>query len=300
MEGFWSGVGFVAHHLDYHFRVWIMPFALIVGIFGQLLTFKYCVTNKAWKSTGQIYYSLMAITDLLYLLSFGIFSYMETGLNKFSQDKLNFVLAKHFGPTCKLLPYAIHVLISVSFWNLSAYSMERLLAIWFPFIRTQYLTMKNAGIVCAIFCTVAVLGYLPLFFTNTFVLVGVDVNIGSDPYCEFQIFNENILVQIWYWFTTLGLTVLFGPVLVLITNILLLIKLHAYFETKKALFRPSLHRNGMKELPKTEVESAKTVVILSIATGIILFPMISWIAWAIVERMSRIDLSGPNSTLSTK
>ena len=160
--------------------------------------------------------------------------------------------------------------------------------------------MKNARNVCAIFCTVAVLGYLPILFTNAFALVGVDVNIGSDPYCEFQIFNENILVQIWYWFMTFGLSSLFGPVCVLISNILLLVKLHAYFEAKKALFRPGLQRSVMKELPNAEVESAKTVVILSIATFIIVFPMTSWIAWAIVKCMPRIERSDPNCFLSTK
>ena len=144
MESFWNETAYFASHLNYHFRVWILPVALIVGTFGQLLTLKSCVTNKAWKSTGKIYYSLMAITDFLYLLSFGIISYMETGLNSLSQGIINFALAKHFGPTCKLFPYAFHVLISVSFWNLSAYSLERLLAIWFPFIRIQYLNEKRS------------------------------------------------------------------------------------------------------------------------------------------------------------
>ena len=296
MVTFWHEIAYFAKHLDYHFRVWIMPIALIVGIFGQLLTLKACLTNKAWKSTGKIYYSLMAITDLLYLLSFGIISYLETGLQYISNDKIQFLSANIFSPTCILLPYAFHVLISVSFWNLSAYSLERLLAIWLPFIRMQYLTMKNARIVCAILCTVAVLGYLPMLFTKIFVVKGGDGAV----YCKFEIFKENIAVQIWYWFMTLGITVLFGPVLLLITNILLLIKLHAYCEAKKVLFRPNFQPSGMKVLPNAEVANAKTVVILSIATGIILLPMASWIAWVISDCMSRIELYELNSTLSAK
>ena len=271
MADFWNGAGFFAHHLNYHFRVWIMPVALIVGIFGQVIVIKCCLTNPAWKSTGKVYYFLMSITDLLILLSLGLLSYIETSLRGIID-----ISPMYTDLSCKLLIYSFHVLVTVSFWNLSAYAVERLLAIWFPFIRIQYISMKNARIICVIICAVALLGYTPIFWTNTFVYVG---------YCDFHLYHENVVLQIWYWTMSVGITVLFGPIIVLIANIILLIKLHAYFEAKKALFIKSLYGKSKKEMPNTEVESAKTVVILSISTGIILLPMASWIVAAIADCM---------------
>ena len=264
------------------YRMLVLPIVILAGICGQLISIKIFLGQKQWHSTCKAYYLTMAAADLVYLLVLGIpslTSFSVGTLGLWTKDtKYTFEPTNYSHMTCKVFAYFTHGSSFISYWSLIAYAIERLIAIWKPFFRVQYITLKNATRICIAILIFTAITFSPILFANPYKLLYED-QIIYYRYCGLNVQNESIFVQVWYLVTVAILSVFAGSAGLLIVNALLLLKLRSCCTRKRSL----LALNRMRQTP--EMKSAKDILILSIITFAFAAPLLVWAGYAAASSM---------------
>ena len=270
----------ILENVDQFYRMSILPLVILVGCCGQLISIKIFLTVKGWNSTCKVYYFTMAIANLVYLLALGIPTvtdrvvYFWTGKNflRFQPHNISHL-------TCKLLAYSIHVSEFISYWSLLVYAIERLIAIWNPFIRIQYIHIKNAKKVCFAVTLFGLLLFSPVLFSNPYKLLKEERgSLYRD--CNLNVQNESILVKVWYVVAVIILWLCVGLLGLLIVNAALLYKLRSCMKERKDM---NARSKNLRENP--EIKAAKDILVISLITLAIMLPLLSWAGFAITRSM---------------
>ena len=270
----------ILKNIDQFYRMSIFPLMILVGCCGQLISIKIFLTVKDWNSTCKAYYLTMAIADLVYLLALGIPTvtdrvvYFWTGENSLRFQPHNI---SHL--TCKLLAYSIHVSGFLSYWSLLVYAIERLIAIWNPFMRVQYIHIKNAKKVCFVVSLFALLLFSPILFANPYKLLKEESSIYYRD-CNLNVQNESILVKVWYVVAVVILSISGGSLGLLLVNAALLYKLRICMKSR------NLMNEGLKNFSGTpEIKAAKDIIVRSSVTLAFMLPLLCWAGFAITRSM---------------
>ena len=252
-----------------------MPLLIIIGIFGQIISIKVFLRAAHWKATCKIYYSTMAIVDLVYLISFGIPEWTGEGLDFVTAGALKFKPENYHVITCRCFRFAWHASSFASYWTLVFFSIERIIAISNPFLALNLITIRNAKKVCTAIILFAVLCFSPVIYADVYTLLWAEMDIAiEERYCFPT--NEG-LGQIYLFATTLGLTIIVPPIILVITSIVLIQKLSTISKERTRL---SVNRQipGKTQSAKSqEVKNAEDLLIISIITLVVALPTIFWI-----------------------
>ena len=280
----------ILSQFDIFYWMAVLPIMILLGIFGQLITIKILLTIKEWNATCKAYYLTLAIADLVYLLVFGIPSITDRAVDIWTEKReLRFQPHNISHLTCKLMAYSIHVSAFISYWSLIAYALERLIAIWNPFLRAQYIHLQNAKKVCISITIFAFVAFSPILFANPYKLRNEDAII-YDRWCYLNINNEPLFVQVWYTVSVVILTGVATGGLVTV-NATLLFKLRSCSKTS------NLMKKAKKSNQNPEIKSAKDILILASITLAFALPLISWIGYFATQCMLRLNIISCNSDL---
>ena len=221
----------------------------------------------------------MAIADLSILFSVGVPSITSLTVQSWTGTvEYNFEPDNYSDLTCKLIHFVAHKSLFISFSTLTAYSLERLLSIWNPFFRIQYINLKNAKLICTSISFLGLCLFSPILFANPYKLRN-PIAVVYYRYCGLTVQDEPLLVKIWYFIALAIMVPIFGPVGLIATNVALLYKLRIL--TKKRIgFSEKREQNENRE-----IQAAKDILIISIITLILCLPMLSWVGWLVFEGM---------------
>lgn len=154
--------------LDYHLE--LLPtfyaFIFIFGFIGNSLVISVLCLQGDMKTVASIYILNLAIADLLFLLTLPFWAtYYAFGLNWM------------FGAVmCKISSSLLTLNIFASIFFISCMSVDRYLAIVYPF-RSQRRTLTQAMYVAFIIWVLAIMSTLPTFyFRNTYYIKDLDVH----------------------------------------------------------------------------------------------------------------------------
>ena len=265
---------------NHYGRMLLLPVLIVIGIYGALLTIKICIGLRKWESTCKMYFLTMSMGDLLFLLSFAVPSFTSMGIQYWTEGAFEFSPQLISSFYCKVIAYVVHVSAPIPYWVLVAYSIERLVSICFPFQRDRWITMKTAKCACISIISLAVIGYSPILFTDVYYLEREKHPIRNRE-CAFQPQNESVPIKIWFVVTTVFLSIICGPILLMLVNLLLFLKLRSFIkDSNHFTFKPE---NVDAVIPSSEIKNAKSVLILSIITVAMVLPMLSWGVYSIIE-----------------
>ena len=268
-------------YINRAYRIAIYPILLVVGIFGQLITIKIFISLKNWKSTCRIYFSTMAVSDLVYILGFAITEWTGEGLDYITNGALRFKPENFSSLSCKLMRYIWHSSVFVSYWTLVAYSVERVLAIWYPLLTIKWISTRTAKIICAIICIIGALLYSP-FISAFYKLFGEDRDFIDKRWCYLAVHDLPLALLIFVAALGLLASIILPPTSLLITNLLLIRKLISHSKEQVKLKIQKVR--GKRQI--SQIKSAKDLVVLSFITTVIAFPTFSWLPAVIFDSMS--------------
>ena len=189
-----------------------------------------------------------------------------------SSDKFSFSPENLNEYTCRIFRYLYHVSWFISVWILAVYSTERLLAIYFPFMRMNVISLKMAKWLSFIVVIVGALIYSYILFTDVFQIIMV-----PNSFCYFG--GEERFLNLFHLFFTLIVIALGPPFILLINNLLLLAKLKNIAESKASITRARGNISSM------EIQSAKDLVVLSFINIGLSSPLLFWPTVLILECM---------------
>ena len=134
---------------------YIIPIIVLVGAFGNTLSVVVFLGTHMRHMSLSIYLSALAISDTGYL-----FTVLVTWL-----DVLD-VTIFHTNGMCQLTVYMAYVCSFLSAWFVLSFTVERYIAVYFPFQRPHMCTAYRAKIVTSSLSATALLGYSCTLFAN--------------------------------------------------------------------------------------------------------------------------------------
>ena len=271
--------------LNKFYRGITLPFILIVGIIRQILSIKIFQSLKDWKATCKIYYLSIAGSDLVYLIGFGLPEWTFEGLDIVTFGFLKFKPENLSSLSCRLFRFAWHSSWFISYWTLVAYSVERIIAISFPFIRVRFISTRNAKVICAMIIVIASIGFLPVIVTNVVHLKYEDS--FKDRYSYLTDPFEHPILGIWLLIMPLSCNIILPPILLVIINLILMIQLKSQTKKRGNLMRKPFGRMKLDQSGQNaEIKAAKDLTVISLVTLAIAFPTLFWVPTLIVESSS--------------
>ena len=194
----------VISNINIAYRIVVMPILLILGLFGQSSSIIIFLKLNKWKSTCKVYYLTSAIMDLAFLFAFGIPEWTGEGLDYVTFGSLNFTPENYSILSCRVFRFTWSVTSFVSYWVLLVFSVERALAIAYPFLRMKFINIRIAIINCSIVTIFGIIIFSPTIFTDVYKLWGVEENVPIESrYCYTNIPEISPLLLIWLFLTTL-------------------------------------------------------------------------------------------------
>ena len=272
------------------YRMFLLPILLILGIIGQLVSIKIFISLKEWKSTCKIYYSSMALADLVYLIGFGIPEWTGEGLDMITGGALKFNPENLYEESCRTFRYLWHSSWFISNWLLVVYSVERVIVISYPLFRIRFINIKSAKITCSIVAITGIVAFLPVLLTEIYLFY---LNEISEGYCVFNTAAfQDVLLDIWIALFPSFLTMFIPPGLLVVINLILLIKLKSQSDQRRKLaHKPSCCKNVRQSAQNFEIKAAKDLAVISFVTLTIASQTLLWIPTLIMECMHAPALS---------
>ena len=243
----------------------ILPILIFSGAFGNVVTMKIFFQMKMKTSTFPIYFLTLAINDLFHLISFAIPNWINYGVNRFGKilpEPQNLSIY-----SCVGLNYVWNFSWFISSWILMAYSIERVLAISFPFMRTQYITVATAKKVCCVISLVGILIFSLVLYGSIYEM---KTKNSQEKVCGYSEYKTNAIMLLIYILMIMFLLVFIPPVSIAIINIILLIKVIKVLRKRSQV----MHRDSVSI---NEIKKAKDLLWLSLFMVFFTFPVLSWI-----------------------
>ncbi|XP_067648925.1 probable G-protein coupled receptor B0563.6 [Haliotis asinina] len=234
----WESFENVAFNLETVY-LWII---LVIGLPGNFATIVTVVKMCPARSL-TVYITILAIVDNLAIV-----------------DKLlMFVLLDHgvhvgqFG--CKTLGYFGNLLSTFANWLLVAISVERFVAVWFPFKLGQSWTYKKSIVAVLVLALPLIALFLHLFWIMRFV----DDKEQGMVYCAIHEEYKYFMMHVWYWINVLMYAAIPCTLLILF-NILIIVGI---VKSRKAQNRLSGNKDD-----KSSIDRLRQVTIMLVAAAI--------------------------------
>ena len=270
----WKGALDAINLIDNAYRRTILPFSIVVGLPGQIITIVIFLIHSEWEATCKVYYLTMAFADFAYLLFYALPEFAGDGLTYWLGHHIYWLNVVHFSNlTCKLLRFIWHTSWFVSYWTLVIYSYERLIVISYPLIRTRYITIKLAKQICFVLVGFTLIVFSVIFYGDVYIVLDESKSLEFH-YCFLNVSGISSLIFVWFALLFLG-TILFPPIFLIISNISLFKKLNVIMQERKNLHKRL--RKGTQPVANVEIKSAKELIILSTITLILSFPTTAWL-----------------------
>ncbi|CAH1796535.1 unnamed protein product [Owenia fusiformis] len=279
-------------------EVYVFSIICFMGIVGNILSFlTLSSTDKV--NTSVFILKTLAITDGIHLLlriltqPYNAAYYYTDWIEK-SDNKLKETLADTY---MKVVGYAIPLVEMAqmaSAWLVVFLTLDRFIAICFPFKALSFCSMKKARLGISIVITGAVLYNIPLYF-------GYDYQVQRNECTKLYFINiilntlgKNIVYRGLY---TLGLNLVFRNVLpvglVLGMNIRLVHELRLSRQR-----RPQMMSITDKDIDKKEKNITVTLISISFVFLICVIPMVALSIWQIINFSIIKNKLGNNATLT--
>ncbi len=130
--------------LDYY----LVPFIIAVGLIGNTISCIVFLTTKLRKLSSSVYLAALSISDMGFLLCVLASWTTNLGINLY-----------HTNGWCQLFVFCQYVFSFLSVWYIVGFTVERFIAIRFPFKRGAMCTVRRAKIVVIFLATLAALLY---------------------------------------------------------------------------------------------------------------------------------------------
>ena len=245
------------------FRIYIIPFFLLSGIFGNIISIKIFLNSEP-TSSSRIYYLSLSIVDLLNLISYSLPLWIGQGLQQFSGRKVYFYLDEMSAVFCYLVRYGWLTTWFISYWLVTAFSFERFLAIKFPFFRNQYLTVANSKKVCATITILGLVLFTPIFTGQIFI-----------EKCGLFVFQELDWRVFWFGIICIGCMVILPPIFLTVSNTFLIAVLVELGKSRQSI----INNSSINERSIKEINNAKLLLWLSLITVVFSYPTMSWVLY---------------------
>ncbi|XP_067650374.1 probable G-protein coupled receptor 139 [Haliotis asinina] len=244
----WETIDDIAFHIETYY-LWVI---LALGFPGNCSTVVTIIKMSPARSL-TVYIALLAIVDNLAILNkLLIFVLTDNG-----------VPIGQFG--CKFLAFCGNFLITFANWLLVAMSVERFVAVWYPFKIGQIWTFKKS-LVVVIGITIPLLGlFLHLFWTVHYV------NMETYILCVAHEDHLDFFVNAWFW---INITVyaLLPCLLLLVFNALIIAGIVKSSKVHIYLNRNGSVKNGAVVTTERQRQITKMLVSSAIALVILTFP----------------------------
>ena len=152
-------------------------------------------------------------------------------------------------------------------------------------MRGTLITIRTAKITCFSIVLIGILGYSPILFTGIFKLQDYEEKPINDRLCYLDMVTASPFLVIWYLVLTFLFTIIIPPIVLIFTNLVLLNSLFVISRNRQIYFH--IHSLGPRASANTliEVKNAKDLLILSIITLVISWPLLTWIYFVGSDRM---------------
>ena len=155
--------------------IYLWPFIIFVGIFGNALSFCVLMRQSMCKTSVYFYLAVLALADIGVLLLSAFKTWIRVVVG-FEFLHVSWI-------TCKLTMYVFVICLHMSAWFVIAVTADRFIVIWIP------LRSHGSQPSCGIFChlnehhrckLVSVLIFLILFIYNGHLLWTIDLSVNSN------------------------------------------------------------------------------------------------------------------------
>ncbi|CAF1362491.1 unnamed protein product [Rotaria sordida] len=265
------------------FRFYSSIILVIVGMIGSLLSIKVFSSTKIRRNSSNEYLITMSFIVALLLFNFFCDEVLRSLVHDFNVDlPLNLVDLSR--PLCKCSTYFRHTLRFAAHWIVVAFTLERLIVVYFPLQTSVLCNPRSARRICLF---ILVISFLIPFYS--FIMSDVSVDEKHHlPECDIM----NKFKKIYFYLTIIygNLTLTFPILIVCIVNILTVRQLlragrlrkqqQELNQTKKV---DNANKDYVNMIVKNQLENDKVtwmLVVISITFGILNFPY--FILWLIV------------------
>ncbi|CAF1314513.1 unnamed protein product [Adineta steineri] len=274
--------GLQLKHACLLFRFYSSIILVIVGMIGSLLSIKVFSSTKIRRNSSNEYLITMSFIVALLLFNFFCDEVLRSIVHDFKVD-LPLNLVDLSGPLCKCSTYFRHTLRFAAHWIVVAFTLERLIVVYFPLQTSVLCNPRCARRICLFILIISFLLPIYSFFMS-------DVHMNEDqqlPECDImEKFN-----RIYFYLTIIygNLTLTFPIFIVCIVNILTvrqLLRAGRLRKKQQQLRQTKRFESSSKEyvnmIVKNQLENDKVtwmLVVISITFGILNFPY--FILWLI-------------------
>ncbi|UJR22267.1 hypothetical protein I4U23_025328 [Adineta vaga] len=269
------------------FRFYSSIILVIVGMIGSLLSIKVFSSTKIRRNSSNEYLITMSFIVALLLFNYFCDEVLRALVHDFNVD-LPLNLIDLSGPLCKCSTYFRHTLRFAAHWIVVAFTLERLIVVYFPLQTSVLCNPRSARRICFV---IVILSFLLPFYS--FIMSDVIVNENRQlPECDImKRFN-----RIYFYLTIVygNLTLTFPICIVCIVNVLTVRQLlragrlrkkqQQLRQTKKI---DSANKEYVNMIVKNQLENDKVtwmLVVISITFGVLNFPyFILWLVSCIIR-----------------
>ena len=233
-------------------NIYLTPLIILLGLITNTLSLLVFLCTNLTKHSSSIYLASLALADNGFLLSLAIGWFGWINIHLFHKPVL-----------CQLTIYLGSISSFLSVYYVTAFTVERFIAVNFPLKRHVMCTVKRAKIVCLMLAIFALVFYSYALWTNG----TIDILPKGTACVRFQKY-ENLVQSLSYIDTIM--TLLIPSATIITLNTLIAIKIYQTFKHRRSLNAATLsysavsfskattsssndehhHENGDKQYPK--------------------------------------------------
>ena len=258
------------YYANIYYRVYFLPICILSGIVGNALTIRIFCRRKDWVTTWRVYYLTMALSDLAYIISFGIPEWTGEGLQILTGSKFDIIPENLSTFTCRLLRFIWHLSWFISIWALLCYSLEKLAVLFYYYTQDSERTVAHSKKICQLIFLSGTLLFSPILLSRIYVL-NENLPVAS-RYCYLNTESSSIVLLAWFGLITLILTILVPPILLAIANGTIFFRLLHLRTLQNEILIPKPECI----ISQSEIKAAKDLLIVSIVTMVFTFPTSTW------------------------
>ena len=187
--------------------IYIYPIIIFTGTLGNVLSFAVLMRRSMRDTSVYFYLAMLAIADLCVLYVSGLRAWAR---QVFEVELLH---TSQFG--CKSVMLLFLVSLHMSAWLVVAMTVDRFVAVWFPFKASELCVVHRARLVCAVSFVLILVYNLHVLFTVNLHDLGYKLHCGAmrDDYFMTAIFPTMKLVS--YSILPFTLVLLFNGAIIL-------------------------------------------------------------------------------------
>ena len=278
-------VGDVLDDLRSLYRAFVLPFVILIGVLGNLIILIVFILQRVSVAHSiRFYYIILAISDLISLLTYHLDQFLSKGIETLSNGKLRFDTDTGSDFLCGGNRYIFYLSETLGNYFYLMFTIERIFAIRFPFTLQKYFSRNRSTLIIAVLVVFHGFAYVTLFFTFGLVKEGKLVRCitSNDRHLRNAIYQAFIVPNSH-----------FIPIIAnSIFNVILINIIRTAIDKRAELMELA----SLSEQQKAkEVSITNTIAIVQLIHFIIYFPSgLLWLLRAIME-ITHFDKLNPDS-----